>query len=390
MGDIELHGYCDPQFSAVEDIFRSHFESGEELGAGVHIQVAGETVVELWAGYADAARSRAWERDTMACVYSCTKGITALAIHRLIDEGRLELDAPVAHYWPEFAAAGKSELPVRYLLSHQAGLAAIRKPVRLEDLYDWDFMATALAEQTPWWEPGTDHGYHAFTFGQLLGELIRRITGASPGSYVRKEIAEPLGVRFEIGTGPELDSQIAELVDGPVASPDAGSGFDLTNAILSDLEGLTAKTFANPPALGAAIGNSRAWRAAQLPAANGHTNAAGLATIYGTLANGGVRDGYRLLSQEGIERARGEQVRGPCRVLTLDCRIGLGYFLADPENGVGDNPRAFGHAGAGGSYGHADPERKLGLGYVMNYSHSGAWIIDPRPKRLLNAALASL
>jgi CubicO group peptidase (beta-lactamase class C family) len=388
-GPIKIEGVCQPGFEAVRDAFTREFESGNELGASVCITHEGQTVVDLWGGYKDESRTEPWQRDTLVNVYSTTKGITAIAAHRLVDEGLLDLDAPVAQYWPEFAAAGKERLPVRYLLSHQAGLAAIKKPLAPETLYDWTAMCTALAEQEPWWEPGTAHGYHAITFGWLVGELVRRIRGKKIGDVVRDEIAGPLGVEFEIGFGPELDDRVAPLVQGPIHPPaDGGPSMDLVAEILGNPESLMAKAFANPPVIGAQ--NERAWRAAEIPAANGHTNAHSLARIYAALANGGSIDGVRLLSNHAIERARAEVVNGEDQVLPLETRLALGFFLPVPGESTGPNNRSFGHGGAGGSYSMADPENRLSFGYVMNLMHTGAWLVDPRPRRLIDAAYASL
>jgi CubicO group peptidase (beta-lactamase class C family) len=383
-----IHGFCDPRFESVREVFRRGFESGAELGAAVCITVDGKTVVDLWGGWIDEERTRPWERDTLANVYSSTKGITAIAAHQLVDQGKLDLDAPVATYWPEFAAGGKAKVPVHHLLSHRAGLAAVRKSLPPGALYEWDAMVEALAEQEPWWEPGTAHGYHALTYGWLVGEVIRRVTGRSVGTVVRESIADPLGVEFHIGCGPELDERIADLVQGPIHVPEQGAGFDLVAEILKDPQGLLAKAFANPPVIG--LANRREWRAAELPAANGHTNAWSLARIYAALALGGEIDGVRLLAPESIERARTEQVHGPDRVLPLSTRLGLGFFLPTDQEPLGPNPNAFGHGGAGGSYGHADPEHRLSFGYVMNLMHQGLWLVDPRPRALLAAAYDSL
>jgi CubicO group peptidase (beta-lactamase class C family) len=385
MADVKIEGTCSPKFERVRDAFAKEFANGNELGASLCITLEDETVVDLWAGYMDETRTRPWERDTLANVYSTTKGITALAAHRLVDEGLLDLDAPVATYWPEFAAAGKAELPVRYLLSHEAGLAAIKKPLAAETLFDWDAMCSALAEQEPWWQPGTAHGYHAVTFGWLVGEVVRRIRGKKIGDVVREEIAGPLGVEFEIGFGPELDDRVAPLVQGPIHPPEEGGpSMDLLAEILGNPESLMAKAFANPPLIG--MQNERAWRAAEIPAANGHTNAHSLARIYAALANGGETQGVRLLSNEAIERARVEQVNGKDEVLPLDTRLALGFFLPTANEPLGPNDRVFGHGGAGGSYSQADPENRMSFGYVMNLMHQGAWLVDPRPRRLLAAA----
>jgi CubicO group peptidase (beta-lactamase class C family) len=392
MGEpVEIRGRCDPRFERVREAFAQEFAAGNELGAALCVTVEGETVADLWGGHRDAARTLRWERDTLANVYSTTKGITAIALHRLVDEGKVDLDAPVARYWPEFARSGKERIPVRHLLSHEAGLAALRRPVGIDDLYDWDLVCDALAEQVPWWEPGERHGYHALTYGWLVGEVIRRVRGRSVGEVVREEIARPLGVEFEIGFGPELDARVAPLVPGPIhAAPDGRPAFDLVAALRAEPEGLLARVFANPPLLDAAHVNSRAWRAAEIPAANGHTNAHSLARIYAALANGGAVDGVRLLSPEAVERARREQVNGRDEVLPMPTRIGLGFFLSSDFEPLGPNPGAFGHAGAGGSLGVADPEHRLSLGYVMNRMHQGLWLVDPRPRRLLAAAYACL
>ena len=386
----EIQGRFDPRFARVRDAFAKEFADGNEVGASLCIAVEGQTVVDLWAGSKDREGKEPWQRDTLANVYSTTKGITAIAAHRLVDEGLLDLDAPVARYWPEFAQAGKQHLPVRYLLSHQAGLAAIAKPIAPETIYDWETMTRLLAEQAPWWEPGKAHGYHALTFGWLVGEVVRRIRGKKIGDVVREEIARPLGVEFEIGFGPALDPRVAPLHQGPIhAPPDGGPGMDLMQQIQANPEGLLARTFGNP-ALLAVSPNSRAWRAAELAAANGHSNAHSLARIYAALANGGAIDGVRLLSRAAVERARTEQVNGKDEVLPLPTRLGLGFFLPTDEEPVGPNPRAFGHGGAGGSYSLADPEHRLSFGYVMNLMHTGLWLVDPRPRRLLAAAYASL
>jgi CubicO group peptidase (beta-lactamase class C family) len=386
----EIQGRCHPMFTRVRDAFAKEFADGNEVGASLCLTLEGETVVDLWAGFMDAARTQPWQRDTLANVYSTTKGITAIAAHRLVDEGLLDLDAPVARYWPEFAQAGKQHLPVRYLLSHQAGLCAVAKKIPPETIYDWDEMTRLLAAQAPWWEPGKAHGYHALTFGWLVGELVRRIRAKGIGDVVREEIAEPLGVEFEIGFGPELDARVAPLQQGPIHAPPPGqAGLDMLTQIQQNPEGMLARTFGNP-ALLMISPNSRAWRAAELAAANGHSNAHSLARIYGALANGGSIDGVRLLSREGVERARAEQVNGKDEVLPLTTRLALGFFLPTREEPLGPNPRAFGHGGAGGSYSMADPEQRLSFGYVMNLMHTGLWLVDPRPRRLLAAAYGCL
>ena len=386
MATVELQGQCDARFKRVREVFEASFASGAELGAGLAIYLDGRLVVDLWGGFADKEGGKPWRRDTLANVYSTTKGVTALCAHQLIDRGELDLDAPVARYWPEFAQNGKAEIPVRMLLSHRAGLPAIAKPLAPADIFDWTKMTTALAEQKPWWTPGTKHGYHALTFGWLVGELVRRTSGMSIGRYVREHVAAPLGAEFWIGLPAELDARTADLVQGPVA---VSGGPNMLEIIAKEPEGMLAKAFANPP-LFSMSANSRDWRAAELPAANGHTTAHALSRIYAALAQGGELDSVRLLGRDAIERARVVQSSGQDAVLPMVTRFGLGFMMPPDQEPLGPNPRVFGHGGAGGSLGLADPEARIGFGYVMNRMHTGLWLVDPRPRALLAALYASL
>src|SRR5438093_5263352 len=211
----KIDGTCDSGFRRVREAFAENFEQRGEVGAAVAITIEGRPLVDLWGGALDAKRTRPCTRDTIVNVYSTTKGVTAMCAHRLVDQGKLDLEAPVSRYWPEFAQAGKDRLPVRYLLSHQAGLPAVRRPLPPEALFDWDSMCGALAEQEPWWAPGTKHGYHAMTFGFLVGEVIRRITGLRPRDYVRAQLAEPLGIDFQIGLAESDDHRVAEMIAAP-------------------------------------------------------------------------------------------------------------------------------------------------------------------------------
>ena len=217
---VKIEGTCDPKFSRVKDAFAENFEKRSEVGAAAAVVLDGKSVVDIWGGHADKAATRPWTRDTLVNVYSTTKGVTAICAHRLVDKGLLDIDAPVAKYWPEFAQAGKDKLPVRFLLSHRAGLPAVRKILDGDALFNWTTMTTALAEQEPWWEPGTAHGYHAVTFGWLVGEVIRRITGKTPGVYLRDEIAGPLGLDFHIGLDAKHDARVAGMIR--VAAAGAG------------------------------------------------------------------------------------------------------------------------------------------------------------------------
>ena len=386
MAKVELQGQCDARFKRVREVFESGFASGAELGAGLCIYREGRVVVDLWGGFADEAQRRPWRRDTLANVYSTTKGITALCAHQLVERGELDLDAPVSRYWPEFSESGKAELPVRYLLSHQAGLAGVSEPLAPRDLFDWRRMTRALEAQKPWWKPGTNHGYHALTYGWLVGEVIRRVSGMSVGRYVREHVAAPLSAEFWIGLPEELDGRAADLVQGPISTE---GGPNLMEIAAADPEGLVAKVFGNPPIF-AVSPNSREWRAAELPAANGHTTAHALARIYGALGNCGELEGVRLIGRDAIEAARVEQAYGQDLVLPLVTRMALGFMLGPANEPLGPNPRSFGHGGAGGSLGMADPEAKLGFGYVMNRMHTGVWLVDPRPHALLDALYSCL
>jgi CubicO group peptidase (beta-lactamase class C family) len=386
---IDVHGHCDPRFAAVAKAFEENFRLRDDVGAAVAVTWNNEPVVDLWAGYADQARTTPWQRDTIVNVYSTTKGMTALCAHRLVDEGRLDLDAPVARYWPEFAESGKEKIPVRWLLSHRCGLPAVRELLPDAALYDWEVMTSALAAEKTWWTPGEKHGYEAVTFGWLVGEVVRRISGKSLGTYFRDEIARPLGLDFHIGLPDSEHARVAEMSTLP-ADTAGEDGIKLGEIILSDPEGVSARAFVNPPSLVLGV-NYPEWRRAEIPGANGHGAARALARVYGALACGGEVDGVRVLSRDGIDRCRTEQSRGPDGVLLVETRFGLGFMMPQdrPDARFGSNPRAFGHPGAGGSLGFADPEGGIGFGYVMN--RMGPYILlDPRAIALVGAVYDSI
>ncbi|MFD7965177.1 serine hydrolase domain-containing protein [Streptomyces zaomyceticus] len=381
-----VEGHCDPRFAAVRDAFEANFRTRDELGAAVTVQVHGETVVDLWGGWADPARTRPWERDTVVNVWSTTKGVTALCAHLLADRGLLDLDAPVASYWPEFAAAGKEALPVRYLLSHRAGLSGLREPLTLGEFYDWEVTTARLAATEPWWEPGTRSGYHAMTYGFLVGEVIRRVTGRMPGAFLRDEITGPLGIDFTIGLPEKEADRAAELVH-PRTSPDGERA-----AAFSQLTPAAQAALANPP-VGAVEANSPEWRAAEVPAANGHGTARAVAQLYGVFAGRGRSGEHRVLSEAAVERAREGQGAGRDLVLgagfAQETECALGLWLSGTNASYGPNPRAFGHDGYGGSCGLADPESGVSLGYVMN--RMGPRIADdPRKMALVEALYGAL
>jgi CubicO group peptidase (beta-lactamase class C family) len=381
----EVHGTCDARFARVRDLFAEQLANPEELGASLAVTIGGRRVVDLWGGVADEKRTQPWTPDTLVNLFSTTKGLAAICAHRLVDQGKLDLDAPVARYWPEFAQADKGEIPVRWLLDHSAGLPAIETPLPAGSAHDWKVMTDALAAQAPWWKPGTEHGYHALTYGWLVGEVVRRVSGRSIGTYLREEIAGPLGADFWIGAPPELDGRIADIV---MSAPKPGDA-DLMIAIVAQAKPYALKAFLNPiPAPGGM--NGRAWRAAEIPAANGHGSARALARIYGAVASG-TQDGVMMLSREAVDRARTVQRSGFDNVLPLlETRFGLGFQIGTDSEPIGPNPRAFGHSGMGGSFGFADPETELGFGYAMNRMENGVFLIGPRATALMNATYASL
>src|SRR5436309_4854914 len=287
---VAIQGVCDPRFQGVKEAFAQNFADHGEAGAAVAVVVGGRTVVDLWGGHADAALSRPWQQDTIVNVFSTTKGMTAICAHRLTDEGLLDIDAPVAKYWPEFAQAGKEELPVRYLLSHSAGLPAVRAMLPPGSAYDWERMTSVLAAEEPWWEPGSKHGYHALTFGYLVGEVVRRISGKSLGTYFRDEVAGPLGLDFNIGLSEQDDARVAEMLPMPLPEPGEDN---LIAKAFSDPQSMTFKAFANPPDLMVpGTVNSRQWRAPQRPAANRPPDARATGRIRRRAPSGGASDSF--------------------------------------------------------------------------------------------------
>ncbi len=382
---IRVDGESEQRFAPVREVFARSFAAGE-VGAAVCVTIGGRVVIDLWGGHRDAARTRPWTHDTLVNVYSTTKGMTAICANRLVEEKRLDLDAPVAHYWPEFAAEHKDRIPVRWLLCHKSGVAALREDVPAASRFDWKFWTEALAAEVPWWEPGTLHGYHALTYGHLVGELVRRVDGRSLGRYLREELALPLGLDFHIGLAAEHDARVAELLPAPASPPGAPNPFV---AARKHPKSLVGRVFGNPT-LETQDANSRAWRAAELPAVNGHGTARGLARIYGALATNGELDGERVLSPAQIARANREEANGLDAVLKpLHSRFGLGFMLTQPMIPFGPHPRSFGHPGAGGSIAFADPDAQLGFAYTMNQMQVGLGG-DARGFALIGALYAAL
>ncbi len=350
-------GFTTEAFQSVRDLFEQSLADGNDLGASVTVHHRGEVVVDIWGGYADEARTRAWEQDTLVNVWSTTKTMTFLVGLLLLDRGELDFDAPVAKYWPEFAANGKSQIKVRHLLSHSAGLSGWSEPLRCEDLADWDRCVNALAAQEPWWAPGTQSGYHAVTQGYLLGEVYRRITGLSFGELLRQEFAEPLGADFHVGLSEEDESRVSLVVASP--APDFSH---------LDANSIMVRTLTSPP-LDATMPQNRWWRAAQIPAANGHGNAHSVALLQSIITNRGEAGGRRFLRPETVERIFVTECEGQDLVLDIPMRFGAGYGLGSETIPLG--PRACFWGGFGGSVIIMDLDAELTIAYMMNKMQIG-------------------
>jgi len=371
----EVHGTCDDRFGGVKDVLGANLDSGSDIGASVAVYLDGEPVVDLWGGWVDEEKSAPWERDTITNVWSTTKTMTALCALILADRGELDFWTPVAHYWPEFAANGKDSIEVRHLMSHTAGLAGWDEPVGYEDITDWDKMTGLLAAQAPWWEPGTASGYHALTQGYLVGEVVRRISGQSLGTFFAEEVAGPLGADFHIGLPAADDHRVSRVIPP-----------DMSGMAMDAMPPMLARTFANPP-LSAEASYAESWRRAEIPAANGHSNARGVAAAQSVLANGGEAGGVRLLSAKGCEVVFDEQSHGADLVLGVDLRFGMGYGLATETTPIGE--RACYWGGWGGSLVVSDFDEHLTFAYVMNRMEAGL-VGDTRGNALLEAARAGL
>jgi CubicO group peptidase (beta-lactamase class C family) len=357
---VPIHGHCHPRFAEVADEFERNFTERGDIGASVCIIVGGEEVVNLWGGVADPDTNAPWQEDTLTVVMSATKGATALCAHILADRGLLDFDAPVVEYWPEFAAHGKESIPVRMLLNHQAGLPGVRHQIPAGKCYDWEYMVTALAAETPLWEPGTRIGYHALTFGWLVGEVIRRVSGRSPGTFFREEVAEPLGLDFWIGLPASELHRVASLRSDP-ADP-------IWEALASEPDSQSALRLAYENGgghLSPGGWNTPAAYEAEICAAGGITNGRSLARLYAPLSLGGTFEGIQLVSPEAIQWMSTVQ-----SAITAELTIGMpaAFTLGFMKSGrdIGLPPSTFGHGGWGGSVGFADPEAELAMGYAMN------------------------
>jgi CubicO group peptidase (beta-lactamase class C family) len=401
----ELHGFVEPGFERVRDAFAANFERPPdplsallgadvgEVGAAVAVYHEGRKVVDLWGGLAQRSTGRPYREDTLQLVFSATKGVTAIAANLLAQRGLLDLDAPVADYWPEFAQVGKGEIPVRWLLAHRAGLPWIDDTMRVEDALDWDRVVDALARQAPAWDPGTQHGYHATTFGWLVGEVVRRVSGMSLGQFVRTELAEPLGLDLWIGLPPREHHRVApvEVIELPT-DPGIQAMVDQVLGPASPLgRALYAPGGAWAEERFASFNRPDVWEA-EVPAANAITDARSLARLYAACVGevpGAGGTPVRLLSDETVGRAIERQTDGVDVVLMqMDLQYGLGFNLPGAFLKLGGH-RSFGHYGAGGSVGFADPDARLGFAYVMNRMVLGL-TGDPRTATLIDATYDAL
>ena len=352
-------GYVHDRFAAVRDAFETNLKSGADLGASFCATKDGEVVVDLWGGWADEARTRPWEKDTIVNVYSTTKTMTFLCALILADRGELDFDAPVARYWPEFAANGKADIKVSHLMAHSAGLSGWRETITTTDLYDWDKVTTLLAAQAPLWEPGTKSGYHAITQGYLVGEVVRRITGKSLGTFFREEVAGPLDADFWIGLPASEDHRVADLIP----PPPGGAIGDM------ELDEIGKITF-NNPGVDVSETRKRAWRGAEIPAAGGTGNARSIARIHAILANGGVAGGKRFLSEAGCRKALEVQIEGDDLIFKAPAKFGMGFGLPGPMIPT-PNPNTLFWGGYGGSLIIIDMDARTTFGYAMNKMGSG-------------------
>jgi CubicO group peptidase (beta-lactamase class C family) len=380
-------GWVDPAFAPVADAFRAGFARRSELGAAVCVIVGGRVVVDLWGGVADHVTGRPWTEHTPVLTFSSTKGVTAACAHVLATRGRLDLGAPVARYWPELGGGGRDGITVRMLLNHRAGLAAIDRRLPAAALLDWPTMVRALEGQTPNWEPGTAHGYHALTFGWLLGEVVRRVDGRSLGTFFAEEMAQPLGLEFWIGLPPGKEEDVARVRPAPLSrevSP--------LLAAMRDPRSLSARAFANPPGLlrGTQF-NSVELQRAEVPAANGIGTARGLAGLYAALLDRRAV----LVDRDGLRAMTTAESAGPDRVLLLRSRFSAGFMQSVENPGTGNsvrfgpNSEAFGHVGAGGSFGMGDPTAGVAIAYVMNQLGHGV-MLNERGQALIDATYGCL
>jgi len=370
--DPMISGNCDDDFIAVRDAFRQNFDERGEVGAALCVIRRGEVVVDLCGGWADGDRTRPWTHDTLVDFYSVGKAIVATLVLRLVDQGAITLETPVAEIWPEFAAGGKHDVTVRHALCHRAGVPAIRQRLTDDDLFDWHLMTDALAATETWWPIDTRHAYHTNTFGHLTGEIVRRATGEMPGTALRR-IADEIDADVWIGVPDELHERCADVIWAP-STPIDPTAID-TSALEGDVL-MNVLAHFNPPGYSSIeLVNTSRWRSAEVPSTNGHGTARGLAAFYAALLQPA-----RILSPELLTLATRPQSSGMCPILGEDVVFGLGFAPTTSRRPLGPNPRSFGHFGTGGALGFADPDTDIAFGYVMNH-------VVPRWQSTRNRAL---
>jgi CubicO group peptidase (beta-lactamase class C family) len=379
----EVDGHVDAAFDGVRAAFCANFVDHDELGGAVCVVVDGRVVVDLWGGHRDVSQRRPWGRDTLVDVFSVGKGLLAAAVARLVGQGRLDLDAPIARVWPAFAASGKEDVTLRQVLSHTAGLPAVRRRLAPAAMLSPATMRRALADEAPWWTPGTTHGYHVNTFGFLVGAVIERVTDRSVGAYLREELTGPIGADLHVGLATRDLGRVAEfrwpLTPPPEVAPEGLEGLEL----------MRFNSYWNPSGLsGAGVINTEEWRVAQHPSTNAHATARGVARLYDALVRGGGAYGYDLIDRAALEEATRESVCGDDLVLQRPSRFGLGFQLTMDERPIGRSPHGFGHFGAGGSLGFCDPEGAVAFGYVT--SDMGPRWQNPRNRALTDAVFDAL
>ncbi|MDB5927313.1 MAG: estB 1 [Betaproteobacteria bacterium] len=367
-----IDGTCDDAFAAVREAFVDNFTSRDEHGAAIAVYRRGELVVDLWGGWRDADRSQAWAADTMVCMMSVVKAVTALLVHVLVDRDMIDLDEPVAHYWPGFAANGKGAVRVRHALDHRAGIPAIRRELPRDALFDWDAMTAAIATQPLEWPAGSVPAYHPVTMGFIAGELVKRITGATPGAFLRELAPDIPGFDYYIGVPAAALARCAE-VHGDYSGTIFGES-DRSSLAYWSIAPVTTNMF-----------NTEAFRRAEIPSINGHGTPRSIAALFGELAlcRAGKRNG--LISPEAIARAAEEQWHAVEQTSMQERRMGLGFILGGPHP-LNANPRAFGHGGAGGALAFADPDLELGFAYGTNHLH-GQKTMSPRTRALVDAVM---
>ena len=377
---MHIDGRSDSAFSNVLDVFSQILEDPEQRGAALCVQVAGETVIDVWGGVINRHGEQLWQRDTLVNIFSSGKPVAAVVLLQLVAEGRLQLDTPIAEYWPEFAQQGKQLITLRHVLSHQAALPAVLEPLAPETLFDWQQMVSAVENTPPWWTPGSAHGYAPMTYGWLVGELIRRVDGCEPGEAIAKRIAEPLQLELYLGLSAQELPHVGDVMRMKGVYGDAAS-MRLMQAIGSDPRGMTAKAFANPPSMLTST-NKLEWRQMQQPAANAHSTARGLAGFYTGLLQG------QLLDTEMLKEMLTEHSAGADLTLLTSTRFGLGCMLEQVDQlpaSYALGAHSYGHPGAGGTLGCADPEREVSVAFITN-SLGASVLMDPRAQKI-NAML---